>query len=137
MDSPSSDKGPVLGGSPECREALDRLYGFLDGELTEERRVEIQEHLRTCLPCLEAFDFEAELKHLIASRCRDDVPEALRLRVALALSEAEEVEVGGVRVTSIEATSVQAELRIAHERAAGRESEPPGGGSSGGRDAGY
>jgi mycothiol system anti-sigma-R factor len=77
-----------LGKDPECREALDRLYHFLDGELTEGRRLEIQEHLRTCMPCLEAFDFEAELKLLIARRCRDEVPEELRVRVALALSEA-------------------------------------------------
>jgi mycothiol system anti-sigma-R factor len=77
-----------LGKDPECREALDRLYHFLDGELTEERRREIEEHLRTCMPCLEAFDFEAELKLLIARRCRDEVPEQLRVRVAWALSEA-------------------------------------------------
>jgi mycothiol system anti-sigma-R factor len=90
MDSKSSHQGtgPVIGKDPECREALDRLYTFLDGELTEERRHEIQDHLSTCLPCLEAFDFEAELKVLIATRCRDDVPAQLRVRVALALSEA-------------------------------------------------
>jgi mycothiol system anti-sigma-R factor len=77
-----------LGKDPECREALDRLYHFLDGELTEDRREVIQEHLRTCLPCLEAFDFEAELRQLIAERCREEVPAQLRLRVALALQEA-------------------------------------------------
>jgi mycothiol system anti-sigma-R factor len=90
MDSKSSQQGngPVIGKDPECREALDRLYTFLDGELTEERRHEIQDHLSTCLPCLEAFDFEAELKVLIATRCRDEVPAQLRVRVALALTEA-------------------------------------------------
>jgi len=77
-----------LGKSPECREALDRLYHYLDGELTESRRREIKEHLDTCMPCLEAFDFEAELKMLIARRCRDEVPAHLRLRVVQALSEA-------------------------------------------------
>ena len=77
-----------LGKDPECREALDRLYHYLDGELTDSRRRQIKEHLDTCLPCLEAFDFEAELKMLIASRCRDDVPTHLRLRVVEALAEA-------------------------------------------------
>ena len=77
-----------LGKDPECREALDRLYHYLDGELTESRRLQIKEHLDTCMPCLEAFDFEAELKILIASRCRDDVPVHLRMRVIEALAEA-------------------------------------------------
>jgi mycothiol system anti-sigma-R factor len=80
--------GSRLGKDPECREALNRLYHFLDGELTEERRHEIQSHLDTCQPCLEAFDFEAEVKLLIATRCRDEVPAQLRVRVALALREA-------------------------------------------------
>jgi mycothiol system anti-sigma-R factor len=73
---------------PECQEALDTLYRFLDGELTETRRSEIEHHLEACSPCLGAFDFEAELKVVIARRCRDEVPETLRRRVAAALAEA-------------------------------------------------
>ena len=46
----------------DCEEALRTLYYFLDGELTPERRQAIQRHLDECSPCLEAFDFEAELK---------------------------------------------------------------------------
>ena len=73
----------------DCGEAIEKLYGFLDGELTEARRVEIRHHLDDCAPCLQAFDFEAELRVMISVRCRDDVPEALRLRVAAALMAAE------------------------------------------------
>ncbi|MGI8492048.1 MAG: mycothiol system anti-sigma-R factor [Acidimicrobiales bacterium] len=72
----------------ECREALDTLYHYLDGELTPQRREAIQRHLDQCSPCLEAFDFEAELKLVIAKRCREQVPDALRARVARALGEA-------------------------------------------------
>jgi mycothiol system anti-sigma-R factor len=75
-------------GEADCEEAIHTLYDFLDGELTEERRHEIQVHLEDCAPCLEAFDFEAELKIVIARKCRDQVPESLRLRVHQALIEA-------------------------------------------------
>lgn len=71
-----------------CQEAIDTLYRFLDGELTEERRHEIAIHLDECGPCLDAFDFEAELKAVIARKCRDHVPESLRVRVYRALMEA-------------------------------------------------
>lgn len=65
-----------------CEEALAELYTFLDGELTETKRSQIRHHLDDCSPCLEAFDFEAELRLVIKHRCRDEVPESLRLRVA-------------------------------------------------------
>jgi mycothiol system anti-sigma-R factor len=71
----------------DCTEAVHVLYQFLDGELTGVRRVEIQTHLRNCLPCWEAFDFEAELKIFIAKKCRDSAPESLRERVVKALHE--------------------------------------------------
>jgi mycothiol system anti-sigma-R factor len=61
------------------------LYTFLDGELTADRRRQIQHHIEECGPCLQAFDFEADLKALIARKCRDEVPESLRRRVADAL----------------------------------------------------
>ena len=62
-----------------------RLYSFLDGELTSESRVKIKYHLEECSPCFAAFGFEAELKAVIARKCRDDVPDSLRRRVAEAL----------------------------------------------------
>jgi len=75
----------VISMGEDCGQAIERLYYFLDGELTEERRVEIRQHLDDCGPCLSAFDFEAELRVMISVRCRDEVPETLRSRVAAAI----------------------------------------------------
>jgi mycothiol system anti-sigma-R factor len=69
----------------DCADAVHRLYHYLDGELTVEKRAAIQHHLDACLPCLEAFDFEAELRQVIAMRCRDQVPDELRQRIADAI----------------------------------------------------
>jgi mycothiol system anti-sigma-R factor len=65
----------------DCLDAMHRLYDFLDGELDDGRRASIQRHLDECVPCLEAFGFEAELRTVIASKCREQVPEGLRIRV--------------------------------------------------------
>lgn len=82
----------VAGTTPEppagfvgCDETIAKLYVYLDGELTEQRRIEIARHLDLCGPCVGAFGFEAELRKLIASRCHDHVPDALRSRVAEAI----------------------------------------------------
>jgi len=70
----------------DCRTALAAMYLFLDSEqLSTADRDDIQSHLDDCLPCLEAFEFEAELKHMLAKRCKDQAPARLyeRIRVSL------------------------------------------------------
>ena len=71
----------------ECQEALEELYVFLDGELTIEKREHIRVHLEDCNPCLEHYDFEAELKMVISSKCKEQVPDSLRAQVLRAISE--------------------------------------------------
>jgi mycothiol system anti-sigma-R factor len=89
--------GPGLEGPPasvsgflDCDETIERLYFYLDGELTEQRRVEIQRHLDLCGPCVQAFGFETELRKVIANRCKDHVPDSLIDRVAAALQDEEQ-----------------------------------------------
>lgn len=72
----------------ECNETLRELYQFLDGELTDSDRVHIQQHLDDCSPCLAAFDFEAELRIVVRSRCVDRVPDSLREKIARAIEDA-------------------------------------------------
>jgi len=75
-------------GEPDdCIEVVVRLYHFLDGQLDDARRALIQQHLDDCTNCLEAFDFEAELRQVVARRCQDRVPEALRARIHLAIEQ--------------------------------------------------
>ena len=69
----------------DCNKTLQELYGYLDGDLTDDDRSNIQHHLDDCSPCLEAFDFEAELRQVIRNRCTDQVPDALRSRIARAI----------------------------------------------------
>jgi mycothiol system anti-sigma-R factor len=81
------DEGPCT--KPECVEALHEIYLFLDGELTEEKRVTITAHLDDCPPCGGAYDFELELRTVISRRCHDQVPEGLRAKIADVLSQLE------------------------------------------------
>jgi mycothiol system anti-sigma-R factor len=92
MDEQDDQQSGCGGFNPllfdKCQEAIHTLYHFLDGELTSQRRQQIAQHLHECGPCLDAFDFEAELKLVIARKCRDQVPDALRERVYRALMDA-------------------------------------------------
>ena len=84
-----SAPGPadLFGVQVNCEEAVHELYTYLDGELTEVRREEIRIHLDYCGPCGGAAEFEAELRKVIANRCKDRVPESLIRRVAEAIEE--------------------------------------------------
>jgi mycothiol system anti-sigma-R factor len=69
------------GSELDCQAALAELSTYLDGELTEARRSLISHHLDDCNPCLEIYDFEAELRLVVQRRCQDAVPDSLRVRV--------------------------------------------------------
>lgn len=68
-----------------CRDALTQIYHYLDGELTEEDRVQVSRHLADCSPCDQAFGFEKELKALVSRCCCEPVPAGLKERIAGAL----------------------------------------------------
>jgi mycothiol system anti-sigma-R factor len=67
-----------------CRETLQRVYLYLDGEiLSVEERKEIEIHLEECAPCLERYGLDKEitqLLHRLRSNCQ--CPDGLRSRIS-------------------------------------------------------
>ncbi len=98
-DGEPAPRGPALAdptgipdpGAPriaDCRASLTELYSFLDGELTVERRMLIRGHLEACNGCLETYDFEAELRMVVSTCCREkELPLGLKERIARVLRE--------------------------------------------------
>ncbi|MCU0311427.1 MAG: mycothiol system anti-sigma-R factor [Acidimicrobiales bacterium] len=78
-----------------CEQALAELYTFLDGELTDAKRSAIASHLESCNPCVEIFDFEAELRIVVSTRAVEEVPDALRLRITQTLTALATDDTGG------------------------------------------
>ncbi|HVF31870.1 MAG TPA: mycothiol system anti-sigma-R factor [Acidimicrobiales bacterium] len=76
-------------GRVDCNAVVEQLYTFLDGELTAGRRVQIEQHFTGCTDCHEVVEFHASLKMTISAKCRESVPDALRLRITEALRRAE------------------------------------------------
>lgn len=79
----SADEGPF-----DCDEVLDDVYLFLDDECDAAHRAKIREHIDGCSPCLRQFGIEADLKALLARKCRSEpAPESLRQSVRFRLTE--------------------------------------------------
>jgi mycothiol system anti-sigma-R factor len=73
----------------DCTDALTELERYLDRELDADTLTRIETHLKACSPCLEAFDFQAELRKIVARGCREQVPDGLRTRILDALRACE------------------------------------------------
>ena len=65
-----------------CAEVLDRVYEFIDGEITDgEKRHAIKHHLDECGPCLAEFGLEEQVKAIVKRSCSDPAPAELRAKV--------------------------------------------------------
>jgi len=81
----SSEDTEASCGNPHetpCTEVLDRVYGYLDGELGGVDCAKIRQHLEECGPCLREYGLEEAVKRLVHKHCGSDpVPAELRARV--------------------------------------------------------
>jgi anti-sigma factor (TIGR02949 family) len=66
-----------------CQEALERLYEYLDGELTPESADEVQRHIEVCDACYPEVRFTTEFRDAIrrAAHGQPTVPDRLRRKV--------------------------------------------------------
>lgn len=64
-----------------CREVLDDLERYLDGECPNDLEAAIAGHLADCTPCLSRSDFERAVRELVARHCNDVAPAGLVDRV--------------------------------------------------------
>ncbi|GAA2215869.1 mycothiol system anti-sigma-R factor [Nonomuraea monospora] len=72
----------------DCREVLDKVYTYLDGELTEGDVAEIRVHLDECSPCLKEYDLDKAIKALVHKHCGcDPVPADLRSKVLARIAQ--------------------------------------------------
>ena len=75
-------------GDHECEEAVEKLYEYLDGELDGPTMQEVEAHLTKCSPCLEAFDFQDQLRKVVRDKCSEEMPYAMKSRILDFLGEA-------------------------------------------------
>ena len=75
------------GDDADCREALQRVYEYLDGEMAAGDLARIRQHLEDCRPCLDEYDLDVALKALVRRSCSEQAPAQLRQRILVQLTE--------------------------------------------------
>lgn len=72
-----------------CEEAVRRLWEYLDGELGDEERAAIDEHLSFCRRCCGEAEFAEELRNFLRSSADVELPDDVRRRLTSTLDELE------------------------------------------------
>ena len=68
-----------------CKEAVQKLWDFLDGALPEDDRAQVEQHLDLCRLCCGELDFAHELRAFLGHHAREDLPDEVRTRLTATL----------------------------------------------------
>lgn len=72
----------------DCKETLKELDAFLDDEISDAAREQIQFHIHGCVDCLQTFEFHAELKAAIRRKCsNDEMPPGLLAKIEMCFDQ--------------------------------------------------
>jgi mycothiol system anti-sigma-R factor len=70
-----------------CAEAVKQLWEYLDGELAEQDRAAIEEHLSFCRRCCGEVEFAEELRAFLGREAAEEIPDEVRARLIATLDE--------------------------------------------------
>lgn len=74
----------------DCREAVRRMWAYLEHELEAKPVSEFEAHLETCQRCCGELEFSRHLREMVAEKEAPPVPSELRSRIEILLAEGEQ-----------------------------------------------
>ncbi|PFG32587.1 mycothiol system anti-sigma-R factor [Sanguibacter antarcticus] len=67
--------------SDDCDNVIERLFEYLDSEMTADDAEKMRTHVAECSPCLAELGIDEMVKRLLRRSCVEQAPEYLRLRI--------------------------------------------------------
>lgn len=77
-----------------CRDAVEQLWAYIDGELTAEQQQQVHDHLEACQQCYPHYDFQKAFRAFLRNCSREKVPPQLRRKIFLRLLAEEAADRG-------------------------------------------
>ena len=74
----------------DCREAVSRMWAYLEQGLEADRTHELDAHLDTCVRCCGELEFSRHLRNRVAVADAVPLPEPLKVRVDALLETTEQ-----------------------------------------------
>ena len=65
----------------DCDEMLALIHHYQSGGLSQWRQRALTRHLGDCPPCNDAHVYNQTFRQAVASKCSEEAPDALRMRI--------------------------------------------------------
>ncbi len=75
-----------------CSEAVEQLWHYIEHELAQEQRADIEEHLAFCRRCCGELEFAQELRRFLGDAARPELPQDVEGRLTSFLRDLEDGE---------------------------------------------
>lgn len=72
---------------PACREAIRRLWDYLDDDLSPQEQGAVEEHLNFCLRCCGELEFSREIRRMLDATAGSPVPGDVQARLERLLDD--------------------------------------------------
>ncbi|MDR6892740.1 mycothiol system anti-sigma-R factor [Falsarthrobacter nasiphocae] len=73
----------------DCEDSrLQRIYEYLDGELSEEDLAAVKDHLDACPDCASQHDLECVIRAAVKRSCEEAAPTSLKDRIIASIDAA-------------------------------------------------
>ncbi len=70
----------------DCREAVRRMWEYIDHALEPGATEELESHLEACQRCCGELEFSRHLKEIVAASGSDSLPDPLRKKIEVLLA---------------------------------------------------
>jgi anti-sigma factor (TIGR02949 family) len=70
-----------------CREAIRRLWDYLDDDLSPEDHRAVEEHLSFCLRCCGELEFSREIRRMLQGSAEPIIPDDVQARLEQLLDD--------------------------------------------------
>ncbi|MCI0432050.1 MAG: zf-HC2 domain-containing protein [Gemmatimonadetes bacterium] len=68
-----------------CKEAVEQLWAYIDGELPASEADRVHDHLHACGACSPQHDYQRAFREFLRAQARERIPPDLRRRIFLRL----------------------------------------------------
>ena len=69
----------------DCDEMLALIHHYLDGGLSQWRHRAVTKHMEVCPPCAQEHYYNLSYRQVVSTKCTEEAPTDLRLRISAAL----------------------------------------------------
>ncbi|WP_010524618.1 mycothiol system anti-sigma-R factor [Nesterenkonia sp. F] len=87
MSDETTDETCRGGDCRETDERMERIYEYLDGQLSRQDLEDVRTHLHDCPDCATEYDLECIIRSVVRRSCAERAPDTLKVTIMERISQ--------------------------------------------------